>query len=845
MDTKTAAVVTILAAGSIQAASGVDFNADIRPILADKCFACHGPDEKKRKAKLRLDIESGSRFDLGGYKAIEPGDPGKSELISRILNEDEDEVMPPRKTGKEITKKEAALLKEWIAEGGTYDEHWAYRPLSWPAIPSVPEGMEARNSLDHFVAARLVEKKLSQSEEADRVTLIRRLTLDLTGVPPTPEEVSAFLKDKSKNAYERVVDRLLDDNRYGERMALYWLDLVRYADTIGYHSDTTRSVGAYRDYVINAFNTNLPFDRFTREQLAGDLIPNATVDQKIASGYNMLLQTTEEGGAQDKEYRAIYAADRVRNISAVWLGSTLGCAQCHDHKFDPFTASDFYSMAAFFADIKEPGVGARKPNLRIPTKKQEEQLAIFNAQLKGAAIDKVLRKDADLELRVIEGQARWAAEARAVLAREDEEAKKNLKLPDNVVAALLIAPSERNEDQQGLLNGHYRKSAPELADARKHLDEVTKQRNAVEGSVRKTLTVESLPEPRVTRILPRGNWLDDSGPVVEPLVPVFLSISKEPEKRATRLDLANWLTQPDHPLTSRAFVNRLWMLFYGAGLSSNVNDLGAQGEAPTHPQLLDWLAVEFVESGWNVKHVVRLLVSSRTYRQVSTETPELRENDANNLWLARQSRWRLDAELVRDTALEVAGMLAHDIGGDSVKPFQPPGYWAQLNFPKREWHADKDATGRYRRGIYTFWCRTFPHPAMVAFDAPSREECTAQRSRSNTPQQALVLLNDPVFVEVARVFAEATAHHPGSLDQKATWAWKKALSREPSQEELGILTNLYSQNLERYENDAEAAQKLASAGDWPKAGGIDAAELAAWIAVTRTLINAYETTSRY
>ena len=413
-------------------------------------------------------------------------------------------------------------------------------------------------------------------------------------------------------------------------------------------------------------------------------------------------------------------------------------------------------------------------------------------------------------------------------------------------AALHVAPAERSEEQQAALNAHYRKSAPELAAARKRLEELNKQAQAVEAGVRKMLITEALPTPRETRILPRGNWLDDSGPVVEPQVPVFLATENtDANTRATRLDLANWIARPNNPLTSRTFVNRIWMLFHGNGLSRNVDDIGAQGEPPSHPQLLDWLAAEFVKSGWNVKHMVRLMVSSHTYRQVSTDTEALREKDADNRWFARQGRWRLDAELVRDTALELADMLADETGGESVKPHQPAGYWAQLNFPKREWHADKDATSRYRRGIYTFWCRTFPHPAMVAFDAPSREECSAVRPRSNTPQQALVLLNDPVFVEAARVFAQRIALGSGTAEQKIISAYRRSLSRPPSEEELKILTALHSQKLRRYRSDADAAKALAAAGDWPQMDGIAPAELAAWTEVARAILNLYETTSRF
>jgi hypothetical protein len=449
---------------------------------------------------------------------------------------------------------------------------------------------------------------------------------------------------------------------------------------------------------------------------------------------------------------------------------------------------------------------------------------------------------------VIEGQATWAADAKAILAGDDEEKKKGLKLPDPVSAALVAAPDGRTEEQQAVINAHYRKAAPELADARKHLDELNGKLQAIEGQVRKMLVAEALPTPRETRILPRGNWQDDSGPIVEPHVPVFLATSDETkpaEQRSNRLELANWIVDPKNPLPSRAFMNRLWMLFHGSGLSRNVDDIGAQGEPPSHPQLLDWLAAEFVSSGWNVKHMVRLLVSSRTYRQVSTETPELREKDATNRWLARQGRWRLDAELVRDTALQLAGMLADETGGESVKPYQPPGYWAQLNFPKREWTADQDATNRYRRGIYTFWCRTFPHPAMAAFDAPSREECSASRPRSNTPQQALVLLNDPVFVEAARVLAQNIATSTGTPEQKIELCFHQAVSRAPSDNELKILSGLFADKLKRYEADPEAAKALATVGEWPQVDATDVANVAAWTEIARAILNLYETTSRF
>ena len=502
-------------------------------------------------------------------------------------------------------------------------------------------------------------------------------------------------------------------------------------------------------------------------------------------------------------------------------------------------------MAAFFADIKEGGVGKRRPNLSLPTPEQEAKLKELRAAIAEGAIDKVLRRDADLEIKVIEGQAKWATATKETLAGDDEEAKKALKLPGNIKTALQVAPDKRNNSQQAALNNHYRATAPELTEYRKRLGELQNEAKAVEGSIRKMLITEVMATPRETRILPRGNWLDDSGPIVQPAVPGYLAHENKSDRRANRLDLANWIVASDNPLTARAFVNRLWMLFHGQGLSKDVQDLGAQGVPPTHPELLDWLAAEFVNSGWNVKHMVKLLVSSHTYRQVSTDTPDLREKDANNRWFARQGRWRLDAELVRDTALHVAGMLAEDLGGESVKPYQPAGYWAQLNFPKRKWHADKDSVSRYRRGIYTFWCRSFPHPAMLAFDAPSREECSAKRARSNTPQQALVLLNDPVFVEAARVFGQRLVNISDDPKELIERGYALALSRQPSPSELQILTTLYHEKLRRYQQDPEAAKQLATAGDWPAATAENFAKTAACTEITRAILNLYETTSRY
>jgi hypothetical protein len=634
--------------------------------------------------------------------------------------------------------------------------------------------------------------------------------------------------DRSSNAYERVVDRLLASPQYGERMAMYWLDLVRFADTAGYHSDNHRDVWLYRDYVIHAFNNNLPFDRFTTEQLAGDLLPNPTAEQKAASGYNRLLQTTEEGGAQAKEYTAKYAADRVRNASSVWLGATMGCAECHDHKFDAYSTKDFYRFAAFFADVKEKAVG-RQDQTPLATPEQAEQLRRLDEQM--APLKKALDTQTP---QLDEGQAKWEQGLKPADVQ---------KLPKNVAAILKIETAKRTPAQQQALSAHYRTIAPELEATRKQLADLQRQKDALLKAIPTTLVSESGP-PRMMRILPRGNWLDDSGEVVAPGVPASLLPLEIKDRRMTRLDLAGWLTSPEHPRFGRVFVNRLWKLMFGQGLVRTMEDFGSQGAWPTHPELLDWLAVEFRDSGWNVKHVLKLMVMSATYRQVSTMTEPLRQRDPYNYLLARQARFRLDAEMVRDNALAVSGLLSKKVGGPSAKPYQPAGYWALLNFPTREWQNDK-GEGLYRRGLYTYWCRTFPHPSLLAFDAPSREECTVERPRSNTPLQALVLLNDPAYVEAARVFAERIVREGGKgTEQRLQYAYRRALGRNPQAAEVTVLSELYERHRKQYQADNSATLAAISVGDYPVPKDLDAAELAAWTSVTRVLLNLHETITR-
>jgi hypothetical protein len=999
----------LLAATSPVAAAPktVEFNRDVRPIFSEYCSACHGPDTAKRKASLRLDVEDG-----GVKKVVVPGKPEKSELYERITADGKGH-MPPLSTNKALSKGQIALIKAWIEQGAKYQKHWAFISPIRPEPPKVKDEKWAANAIDRFILARLEAEGLKPSVQADRRTLARRLSFDLTGLPPAPEDVDAFVADTSEKAYRKYVSKLLSSRHYGERMALYWLDLVRYGDTGGYHSDNHRDVSLYRDWVIDSFNSNKKFDVFTREQLAGDLLPDAGPEQKIASGYNRLLMTTEEGGAQAKEYTAKYAADRVRNASAVWLGLTMGCCECHNHKYDPVTTKEFYQFAAFWADVAEVAVG-RQPQTKMPTREQAARLKLIEAQVAD------LRKTLETPTPALAfAQKEWEAKAKADLAEtksswsavkpaklvssggatltasddgsvvasganpdkdtytvtlstdlknvtgirlsalrhnsfdglsrgngnfvltgfsvsvegkekkltpvklasaqadfsqqsfpvasllkprgagwaveghnrkgEDRQAvfvfarpipggpgttlvvkmehnsiyaKHNVGrfrldlttaekphlgdkggLPQAIVAALTADPTKRDEAQRDALAVHYRSISPLLAPTRTKIAALEQERAAIEKTMPQTLVTTSA-SPRTMRVLRRGNWLDDAGEVVAPGTPAVLSPLASKGKRATRLDLANWLTAKDHPLTARVFVNRVWKVLFGKGLLTSLEDYGAQGGWPSHPELLDWLAVEFRESGWDVQHLVTLIVTSSTYRQSSVANAELRERDPANNLLARQGRFRLDAEMVRDNALAVSGLLSGKIGGPSVKPYQPAGYWAYLNFPTRTYVDDK-GEDQYRRGLYTYWQRTFPHPSLVAFDAPSREECVVERPRSNTPQQALVLLNDPTYVEAARKLAEKALLEGGkSDDDRLTFLYRRVLSRKPREQETRVLLPLLERHRKQYREDKADVDGLLSIGQAAVSKEVDRTELAAWTSVARVLLNLHETITR-
>ena len=725
-------------------AKEVDFNRDVRPILSQNCYVCHGPDKEHRKAKLRLDTEEGFQ------KVFSKKTPSDSEIIHRITSHDPDEIMPTPESGKSLNDEEVKILTQWVKEGGEYSQPWAYTKPVWNPVKNKGDPW-VHNWIDSILLDHWSEIGMSPSPDSNKVTLIRRLSFDLTGLPPKPAMIKKYLSATNPKAvYLDIVQELLDSDHYGERMSMYWLDLVRFADTVGYHGDQDHNISPYRDYIMEAFNQNMPFDQFTREQLAGDLLDSPSIDQKVATGYNRLLQTSHEGGVQPREYLAIYAADRIRNVSGVWMGATVGCAQCHDHKYDPYTARDFYSMSAFFADIDEEQhfkVGSNA----LPTKRPPEI---------------------------------------PVLSFRDREKLKRLE-------------SMKSQTQ-----------------------EIINEIKSIKGRERLTMVTQSI-KPRVTRILPRGNWLDDTGEIVQPAVPAFLGDLKVEDRRANRLDFANWLVDPENGvggLTARVFVNRLWYLMFGEGISTSLDDFGGQGSPPTIPALLDNLSVEFYKNGWDIKGLIKLIVTSHAYKLSSTSDSKTKSVDPLNHHFSHQSMHRLPAEMIRDNILETSGLLFKEYGGPSVKPFQPKGYYKHLNFPKREYQAHTDKR-RLKRSVYIHWQRQFLHPMLQAMDAPTREECVAKRSKSNSPVAAMVLLNDPSFYEAAEEFAKIIIQSANSDDERIKFAFQRALSRDPDELEENIINQLLKNIRQGLSNDGQL-------------------DLLCWTAVTRAIFNFSEFNTR-
>ncbi len=1011
-----------------QAEEPVSFNRDIRPIMSDTCFHCHGNDGGTREAGLRLDRrEAALEETAGGVLPIVPGDPDSSGIIQRIF--DAEDPMPPESAHKPLAPEQKDLFRRWVAEGAIYEPHWAYAPLSRPPLPA---GQEGKHPIDAFIEARLASKGLKPSPEAPPHLLRRRLSLDLTGLPPEATAAAGPLP-----ADDAFVDALLASPHFGERMAVWWLDIARFADTVGFHGDQNQRIFPYRDYVIGAFNANKPFDQFTREQLAGDLLPNPTPEQLVATGYNRLNMMTREGGAQPGEYLAKYGAERVRSVAAAWFGSTFGCAECHDHKFDPITARDFYELQSFFADVKQFGVYQNygytpepelrgfnndypfPPEIEVESPWHLQQIARLKEQLAELLEATATRLEGDpataaaearfassmgaflethptgwlvaapVETRIAKGgksladrpvsvsASRWVSSGKPLgndesleivldptglpavaairlkiatveadpkfvaalagghlklslalhhaqgnpqplpLRAGDATVKRpiyrsgfevpglasewvmpyelpadslpeavwlvdpiavapgdqlvvsisgEVRLPlevsisplggaepldvasENDLAALKTPTSARSSEQSARAKAAFLLSTAHDRAAYDQARAIGSELQGLFGGRVWTLVTESISDPLTVRVLPRGDWQDKSGPVVLPATPSFLPgrIESSDSKRLTRLDLANWLVSDVNPITSRAVINRLWGVFFGTSLSAAVDDLGSQGELPSHPELLDWLACEFRESGWDLKHMIRLIVTSHAYRQSSVFQPAALAIDPANRLLASQNPRRLEAEFVRDNALAIAGLIElDDIGGPSVKPYQPAGYYAALQFPDRNYVADGDLR-QWRRGVYTHWQRTFLHPMMANFDAPARDECAAARTVSNTPQQALTLLNDPIFVEAAEGLATRLLEAPGVADDagRIRLAYILALNREPRPEEAASLTGFLKAQREVFQASPVEAKNLLAVG-LAQRPPLDPVEHAAWTQLARVLLNTQEVITRY
>lgn len=953
------------------AAAPVSYSRDIRPILSSKCFKCHGPDDAARQAGLRLDTFEGATGPAkSGLKALVPGDASQGELLKRILTHDEDDRMPPPQMGPPLDEAAVAKLKQWIGEGAVYEPHWSFvKPAKTP-LPQVSNQTWLRNAVDFFIEKGLDDAELAPSPEADKYTLIRRVSLDLTGLPPTPADVEAFVADTSPVAYEKLVEKLLASPHYGERWARVWLDIARYADTKGYEADRHRDMWRYRDWVIDAFNQDMPFTEFTVEQIAGDMLPNPTMEQQLATAFHRNTMTNDEGGTDNEEFRTAAVIDRVDTTMSAWMGLTMACAQCHTHKYDPITNKEFYQFYAFFNQTQDADLFPEEsPVLPAPTAEQQQELNFLNARLTqvtnlfqnalparnagqesweqklategngvpaatpweslgpipqdtfDAAYDATGGLDpASAELAAPSGYAwqprpEWADGAiqkidsgsaaitylrRTIhtasalpypikvgsndgimiwlngvavhgnkierpITQGSDAVQLNLQagdnvllmkvvnaggeyafsyesafqgLPENIVTLAKAPVAERTPEQAAELLDYYRLNiAPELATFREQIAQAKAEIERVNAAVPKIPVLRDLPPTgqRVSRMFEKGSFLNPGAEVV-PGTPAFLHPMAYDAPR-NRLGLAQWLVDENNPLAARVLVNRFWSQFFGTGIVETAEDFGTQGEFPSNQALLDWLAVDFMEQGWSMKSLCRTIVNSATYRQAPTVTQDRLEKDPYNRLLARGPRFRLEAEMVRDQALAVAGLLSDKMHGPSVMPPQPAGIW-QVVYSGDVW---KESTGadKYRRALYTYWRRTMPYPSMVAFDAPSREVCTVRRVRTNTPLQALVTLNDPVYIEAAqamarRVLREAPA---ADLDSRIRYAFLLAASRPPEAAEVESVKSLYNDGVAQFSANGEIALAMATIPLGPLADNSDGAELASWTLVSNVLLN--------
>ena len=822
-----AACAALFAGSSAWADDAVDFNRDVRPILARHCFACHGRDEARRAKKLRLDVRESAVSELAdGVVAITPGSPDESELIDRVASADESLRMPPRKAGNRLASEHVEILRKWIAQGANYDEHWAFVKPKRRSIPKVMNKSWPINRIDFFVLANVERAGLKPSNEADRHILIRRASLDLRGLPPSPAEVDAFVGDASTNAYEKMIDRLLADPAFGERWARVWLDLARYADSAGYGSDPLRTIWRYRDWVIDAFNKNVPYDRFTIAQIAGDLLPQATIDDRIATAFHRNTMTNTEGGTDDEEFRVAAVKDRVDVTAQVWMGLTVGCAKCHDHKYDPVTQKEYYQLFAFFNQTEDADRPDESPTIRVETKDQKSEIERIDARI--AELKKKFDA-ATVELAL--GQAKWEEK----LAGSSDSKKKNRAgVPDRIKMILDKPEASRSAAEEDELARYYRTNfAEEFKPVR---DEIAK----LEKSKPEIPTVPVMIElaankTRETHILIKGNFLTP-GEKVEAEVP--RAFHRLPAVApSNRLGLAYWLVDRENPLTARVAVNRYWARFFGSGIVETEEDFGTQGDPPASLDLLDDLALEYQEHGWDTKAIMKMIVMSATYRQSSVATSGRIDRDPRNRLLSHAPRFRLDAETVRDQALALGGVLSRKMFGPSVFPPQPDGLWQAAFNGQRTW-ATSAGEDRHRRGIYTFWRRTVPYPSMAVFDAPSREVCTSRRFHTNTPLQALVTLNDPVYFEAAQGLARRIVREGGSsTEDRARFALKTCLCRPATDAQVAEIVKLYRRELDRFAQSPADALAVATEPIGAVPQGLNVAELAAWTVVSNAILN--------
>ena len=997
----------------------VDFNRDVRPILSENCFACHGPDGEARKGDLRLDIEEEARKDFGGYFALVPQQPEQSEVWLRVDTDDEDDIMPPPKAKKTLTAAEKSILKRWIEQGANYAKHWAYVAPEKAELPKIQEeGFEIRNFIDAFVLERIKEAGLKPSAEAAPNQLIRRLSLDLIGLPPTPEEVSQFVaawEVDTEAAYDELITRLLESERFGERWARPWLDLARYADSNGFQADQLRDSWAYRDWVIEAFNANMPYDRFTIEQLAGDLLPNATLDQKIATGFHRTVTCNVEAGVHPEANRVDQVVDRVNTTGTVWLGSTLECAQCHDHKYDPFTMKDYYSIFAYFnntpLEVRNPsGKGVSfdfyGPKMELPMDEEKEALRRdYQAQLAALEADRnPLAKEAEKSrpawekalLESLDDSPRWETleivefkgsegegcdplddgsvlvtgevpdktsytiQAKGTLSEvgairletlthkslpangpargngsrpnsivtefrlldstgkevalsgavadfaqtnydpekaidgdnqprsgwainpqfgkshwiafktdRQLDARKGLQVeidqfygggrvvgrvrlsvlkgdpvaisvPENVAAIVKKDAKKRSAKEKKELDAYFMEQNPELQKLDSQVAAMKRKLNAIAPDT--TLVMIEMEEPRETHIMKRGNYLAPAEKVSMG-TPSFLH-SKDQDLPQNRLGFAQWIVDRQNPLTARVAVNRFWNEIFGHGIVATLEDFGTQSEPPTHPRLLDSLAVEFMDSGWDMKHLLRLMVSSSTYRQDSRLTKELLEADPQNHLYARGPRFRMSAEMIRDNALAVSGLLSTKMEGAPIMPYQPPGLWRQVGRNEPKWVDEKDED-RFRRGIYVVYRRAAPYPSFVNFDATDRGACVVKRGRTNTPLQALTLLNDPAYVEMALGLADRvlTEKVDGSFEDRIGHAYQIVLQRQPSSAEREHLKGLFEEKLQSLDKK-KASELISTPAAVVEPKSTDQVQLGAWFYIANILLNLDETISK-